>query len=171
MANRHMYPRRKLMRAVAISIAVAAAASLQAQKPPIKPSSPAVVGPPQWSRVLPMPDGRTFVTDGGLSVDVKYAKPATMPSTVLPEHSGKIIADRMMAPHDKEIGLGELTVGTFKNSFATPDGVSLNGNYVSFLRERLPSKTRLRTRGKSDPVTIVIDGQAVGIMMPLAPAK
>jgi len=142
------------------------------QQPAIKPSSPSVVAAPVWSRALPMPDGRTFVTDGGLSVDAKLAKPTTMPSNVLPAHSGKIIADRMAAPHDKEIGLSELRTGPFTNSFATPDGIALNGNYINFLRGILPSSARLRTRGLSDPVTIIVGGQAVGIMMPLAqPSK
>jgi hypothetical protein len=142
------------------------------QQPPIKPSSPSVVAPPTWSRQLQMPDGRTFVTDGGLSVDVKFAKPATLPSAVLPAQSGKILADRMTAPYDKEVGFGELKPGSFKNSFATPDGISLNGNYINFLREILPArKALLRTSGKRDPVVIVMDGQAVAIMMPLAPTS
>ena len=118
-----------------------------------------------------MPDGRTFVTDGGLSVDARFAKPAKLPSVVLEPHSGKTIADRMAAPYDKEILLAELRPGSFKNSFATPDGIALNGNYVAFLRQVLPARTRLRTKGKTDAVVAVTDGQAVAIMMPLATPK
>ena len=135
----------------------------------IKPSSPAVVAPPAWSRVMKMPDGRTFVTDGGLSVDATFAKPATLPSTVIPPESAKILAGRMTAPYDHEIGLGQLTTGSLKNSFATPDGIFLNGNYVNFLREVMPRSARLRTKGKMDPVVVMADGQPVAILMPLAP--
>ena len=143
-----------------------------AQQPPIKPSSPSVVSPPAWSRVLNMPDGRTFVTDGGLSVDIRFAKPATLPSVVLAPESAKILAGRMAEPYDKEIGFGELRPGSFQNSFATPDGISLNGNYVNFLRQVVPvARTRLRTRGKTDAVVMVVDGQAVAIMMPLQPPR
>jgi hypothetical protein len=142
-----------------------------AQQPKIKPSSPEVVAPPQWTRALKMPDGRTFVTDGGISIDVKIAKPATLPY-VLPPESGKIIADRMAAPHDHEIALADLRRGGFKNSFATPDGIELNGNYVAFLQQTTASaKMRLRTKGKRDAVVVVVDGQAVAIMMPLAPVS
>ena len=96
----------------------------------------------------------------------------TLAPAVLPAQSGKILADRMTAPYDKAVGLGELKSGSFKNSFATPDGISLNGNYINFLREILPAgKTLLRTTGKRDPVVIVMDGQVVAIMMPLAPAS
>jgi hypothetical protein len=166
-----MKPHRRLCLTL-IGSFVCGAVGLTAQQPRITPSSPAVVAPPQWTRVLKMPDGRTFVTDGGISIDVKIAKPATLPSVVLPPESGKIIADRMAAPHDHEIGLGDLRPGSFKNSFATPDGIELNGNYVTFLRQTTPSaKMRLRTKGKRDAVVVVIDGQAVAIMMPLAPVS
>jgi len=148
-----------------------AIAQQQQQQPPIKPSAPSVVAAPVWSRVLPMPDGRTFVTDGGLSVDARFAKPAKLPSVVLAPNSGKIIADRMAAPYDKEILLAELRPGSFKNSFTTPDGIALNGNYVTFLRQILPARTRLRTKGATDAVVAVTDGQAVAILMPLAMPK
>ena len=55
------------------------------------------------------------------------------------------------------------------NTSERRDGIALNGNYVNFLRDILPARARLRTKGKTDPVVIVIDGEAVGIMMPLAP--
>ncbi len=166
-----MKPHRRLCLTLIGSL-VCGAVGVTAQQPKIKPSSPEVVAPPQWTRVLKMPDGRTFVTDGGISVDVKIAKPATLPSVVLPPESGKIIADRMGTPHDKEISLGELRTGGFKNSFATPDGIALNGNYVAFLRQTTPAaKMRLRTKGKRDPVVVMVDGQAVAIMMPLAPVS
>ena len=145
------------------------AAAMAAGQSAIKPSSPAVVAPPAWSRVMNMPDGRTFVTDGGLSVDVTFAKPATLPSVVIPPESAKILAGRMTAPYDHEIRLGQLTTGSFKNAFSTPDGISLNGNYVNFLRAVMPPSARLRTRGKTDPVVVVADGQPVAILMPLAP--
>lgn len=67
--------------------------------------------------------------------------------------------------------LADLQTGPFKNSFATADGLALNGNDVNFLRDILPARARLRTKGKTDPVVIVIDGEAVGIMMPLAPSS
>jgi hypothetical protein len=165
---------RQLRAAIVASVMIAVAAGVAApqQQPPIKPSSPSVVAPPAWSRVLPMPDGRTFVTDGGLSVDARFAKPAKLPSVVLAPESAKHLADRMAGPYDNEIGLNQLRPGSFKNSFTTPDDIALNGNYVSFLREILPSRSRLRTKGKSDAVVVVTDGQAVAIMMPLAtPSK
>jgi hypothetical protein len=98
---------RRTFAPIAASTIVLAATLAAQQQPPVKPSSPSVPAAPAWSRVLNMPDGRTFVTDGGLSIDVKFAKPATLPSVVLAPESAKMLAGRLTEPHDKEIALGE----------------------------------------------------------------
>lgn len=118
-----------------------------------------------------MPDGRMFVTDGGLSVDAALAKPATMPER-LPAASATSLARHLAAPYDKETALGDLRPGELQNTFTTPNGVVLNGNYVTLLRSILaPGRTRLRTKGKTDPVVVVTDGQAVAVMMPVRPPR
>jgi hypothetical protein len=139
------------------------------QVPPIKPSSPAEIGRPVWTRAVKMPDGRTFVTDGGLMVDAVVAKPSVMPDVVLPVANGEILARNFSASFDKEVGLGDLRPGSLKNTFVTPDGIALNGNYVRFLGSILSvGRTRLRTRGPSDPVTVFSGEQPVAIVMPVA---
>jgi hypothetical protein len=154
---------------VAGSFMFALAAGAAAQEHQAAPSSPSVVAPPAWSRVLNMPDGRTFVTDGALSIDAKFAKPAALPSVVLPPESAKNIAGRLTAPYKNEIAFGALRPGSFRNSFVTPDGIGLNGNYVNFMRQVLPAaRTQLRTGGATDAVVVVTDGQPVAILMPLA---
>jgi hypothetical protein len=103
---------------------------------------------------------------------VRFAKPATLPSVVLPPETAKSYAERMAAPQDNEIAFAALALGPVKNSFVTPDGIGLNGNYVNFLRQAVPvARTRLRTKGQRDPVIVVTDGQPIAIMMPLAPVK
>jgi hypothetical protein len=119
-----------------------------------------------------MPDGRTFVTDGGLMVDAVVAKPTVMPDVVLPVANGQVLSRNFSAPFDNEIGLGDLRTGSLKNTLVTPDGIVLNGNYVRFLRSVLPvGRTRFRTKGPTDPVTVFIGQQPVAILMPVAAAR
>ncbi len=138
----------------------------------MEPSSPRAVAPPTWTRAVQMPDGRTFVTDGGLMVDSVIARPLAMPKVVLPVANGQVLARNFSAPHHHEIGLGDLRPGTLANTFATPDGIALNGNYVRFLRGVLSAgRTRLRTRGPSDPVTVFSGDEPVAILMPVASVR
>jgi hypothetical protein len=146
-----------------------AAAAPGAQKP-APPSQPAVEAPPTWSRVLHMPDGRTFVTDGGLAIDAAIAKPATLPTAVV--QSAAVFARHLTAPYDQEIALGDLRTGTRKNTFVAPNGVVLNGNYVNFLRRTAPAgRVRLRVKGEFDPIVIVVDREPVGVLMAVRSAK
>lgn len=151
----------------ALAISEPHALSAQPSRPPI--STPSVVAPPTWWRAIPMPDGRTFVTDGGMSIDAALAKPATMPEKLPPE-TGKTIVKHLASPYDKETTLGELRPGARPNTFVTPDGVILNGNYVTLLRSALsPGRTRIRTKGRTDPVVVTLDGSPVAVFMPIQP--
>jgi hypothetical protein len=135
-------------------------------------SSPAVKAPPAWWRLLPMPDGRTFVTDGGLSVDAALAGQAGLPSEILPPETGARLAGLLAGRFEHESKMGDLRPGTASNTFTTPDGVLLNGNYVTFLRQAGPAaRMRLRTLGKTDPVVVVVGDRPVAVMMPLQPPR
>jgi hypothetical protein len=143
--------------------ALVGSASLGAQQKPL-PSQPAVVAAPVFSRAVEMPDGRMFVTDGGMAIDAKVAKPATMPTTVLP---GKLLDGYIKAQGPDEIGLDALRLGSLKNTFLGPHDIPINGNYVAFLR-RVAPRCRLRFKGPRDPIVIVLNGTAIGVLMPVA---
>jgi hypothetical protein len=113
-----------------------------------------------------MPDGRTFVTDGGLAIDAAIARPAVLPSTVLAPQSATLLVKYLEAAYEHEIRLSDLRPGALKNTFVTPSGVVLNGNYVDFLqRTGSSSGVRLRIKGDFDPIVIVLDGKPIGVLM------
>ena len=145
-------------------------AGVQQIPAPPMPPSPHVVAPPTWTRNVQMPDGRTFVTDGGLAIDAVVAKPEAMPAAALPVETGKIFEGHLKASPTDEIDLADLKPGEHKNTFVGPRGVGVSGNYVTYLRRTLP-KSRLRFRGDRDPVVIVVDNRPVGLLMPLATAR
>lgn len=153
-----------------LSVAASSVALLAAQgapKPPI--SQPSVVAPPTWWRTIPLPDGRRFVTDGGLSIDADIAKPDRLPQ-VVPTNSASL--ERLLAtPHETESALDQLRPGARPNTFVTPSGVIVNGNYVTLLRSTsVAGRVRLRTGSRTSPVVIAVDGQVIGVMMPVQPA-
>ena len=140
-------------------------------QPPIRPSSPASGDTmPVWSRVFTMPDGRPFVTDGGLAIDAAVAKPATMPQTAMGARTGELMARNFLGPYQEDIAFGDLRASSLKNTLVSPKGVFLNGNYVTYLRGVLSARrARLRMKGPRDPVVVLEDGIPVAILMPVAP--
>jgi len=150
----------------AAALAVLAFVPVQASA---QASAPLAETPPAWTRVMHMPDGRTFVSDGGLAIDAAIAKPATLPTIVIPDQTSKRYADMVAAPFDREVSLGELTAGSRRNTFVTPTGLPLNGNYINILRRASgASRMRLRLKGDLDPIVIVMDGKLIGIVMAMA---
>jgi hypothetical protein len=140
-------------------------AGAAAQNPP-PPSQPAVVAPPTWTRMFTMADGRTFVTDGGMALDAAVAKPAQLPATVLPTQTATLFAGYMTAAYEREVGLADLKIGSLKNTFVTPSGLYLNGNYVNFIRSAVPpGRVRFRLKGELDPIVIALDGKPIGVLM------
>jgi hypothetical protein len=136
--------------------------------PQVQASNPSVVAPLAWTRTIKMPDGRTFVSDGGMMIDAAIARPASLPTVVIPPESSQAIARNFTAPFDKEIALSDLRAASLKNSFATPDGIGVNGNYVNYLRSVLSDgRTRLRTKGPRDPIVVMMAGQAIAVVMPM----
>jgi hypothetical protein len=154
---------------LALILAAASVTVVFAQNKPI-PQGPAVVGPPIWTRAIKMPDGRTLVSDGALAVDAAIAKPASLPTVVLPVESGTILERQMNAAPTDEVALISLGSGTMKNTFLGPRGIHLNGNHVTFLR-RVAPQSRLRFRGPLDAIVIMLNGKPIGLTMAVSTAR
>ncbi|HYF07174.1 MAG TPA: hypothetical protein VD970_06095, partial [Acetobacteraceae bacterium] len=108
-----------------------------------------------------------FVTDGGIALDAAWARPVTMPGEVA--GGGAAIERLLAAPRPDEFTLAQLIADPNGRAYRTPSGVALNRTYVEFLRRTLPSqRVRLRAGGRVESLVITVDGQAIGVMMPLA---
>lgn len=133
-------------------------------QPAMTPAIPGTPGDPVWQGTLRTPDGRTFVTDGGLVIDTAIAHPATLPEREFPP---KLLQDYFGATHTDEYGIGDFTAVDGK-TYAVPNGIAVSATYINFLRRILPGSARYRLSGPTRPVVVVIDGQPVGAFMPLA---
>jgi hypothetical protein len=149
---------------VTIALSVVGATFVSAAQARFNPNAPTV---PSWTHTvkLPAPDGRVFVTDGRLTVDLQIGKPAIRPSTVMAPDTTRAIANYLLAPYPTEFGLNDLKPSESGNTFSGPSGVVLSTYYVTFLRREAP-RARLRVRGQYDPLLIVLDGRPVGLLMP-----
>ena len=147
----------------ALVAALAASLHAVAQQPPAKPQSAMNGDTPAWNRVLQISDGRTFVTNGHLALDIEFAKPATLPDTVIPP--SKSIEANFTAPREHECSLGDLKPDRGQGRYVAPSGLWLNADYVDYLRRVLPSSTRLKMQRDLDPIVIVLSGKPIGVLM------
>jgi hypothetical protein len=115
-------------------------------------------------------DGRTFISDGAVALDAALTKATSSESQVLPEASAKIIEGYLTAELPDEFASYQLS--RRGETYVAPSGVALNPIYIDYLRRTLP-ESRLRFRMKSDlePVVVLLDGKAVGLLMPIKSAK
>ena len=151
----------------ALLLALTAVAPLsEAQAPP--QSDPKLVQTvPAWTHKvkLPAPDGRTFVSDGGLVLDVEVAKPAMRPSQTMPADVGTAVAGYLSGYYPTEFGLSDLHEGQTSAVFVGPQGFAVSRNYVTFLTRYAP-RVRLRTKGVGYPVLLVLDRRNIGLLLP-----
>ena len=148
-----------------VAIVVLTGDLLVAQQPRMKPTEPGTKGDPVWQGVLRTADGRTFVTDGGLVIDAALAKPATRPDRELPPN---VLEGYFNAAHKEEYGFSDFKPAASRKTYTAPNGIALNATYVDFLRRTLPiASARFRMREGLQPIVIVVDGKAVGALMPV----
>lgn len=122
---------------------------------------------PAWTHKvkLPPPDNRIFVSDGGLVLDVGFAKPAVRPSQDMPADMGTAVAGYLSGYYPTEFGLSDLKEGATAAVFVGPQGFALSRNYVTFLTRYAP-RVRLRTKGAGYPVLLVQDRRNIGLLLP-----
>jgi len=122
-----------------------------------------------WRNVFRLSDGRLFVTDGALMIDASFVDEGQRPSAEITP-SMQVIEGYLALKHPDEFTLQQLEVGSLPRSFRSPSGVFVGAKYVEFLRAAGPERSlRLRMNGAREPIVIVSDGVAVGVVMPLAP--
>ena len=121
-----------------------------------------------WSRMLSLTDGRVFVTDGALTLDASVAKPASLPTVELSPATAPIVEGYLTAELPDEFASSELAAGERDGTYQAPSGVTLRADYVRYLRRLLSSTDlRFRMRGDNEPVVILADGSAIGLLMPV----
>ena len=127
---------------------------------------------PEWTSVAKHRDGRQFLTDGSIAIEVKIAEEDELPestssaswfSDALYQHS---IAERqtLFALTDIKASKGnpEILIG--------PGQLQLEESHVSYLRKKIAASHRVTfwQHSRMQPLVIVVDGQGAGAIKPLA---
>ena len=149
-----------------VSVALIAVLTVSAAAIQDKPKTAG--GGPAWKRVVKIADGRSFVTDGSLAIDAAIAKPAVLPAEVLTAGTARLLERYLAARLKDEFALSDLKASGAAGNLAAPSGVLLNAVHIEYLRRTLPaSKLRFRMESDVDPVVILSDGTAIGVLMPM----
>jgi len=130
----------------------------------MKPTVPGTPGDPVWQGTLRMSDGRTFITDGGLAVDVALARPAALPAREFP---AKLLEDYAKASHKNEYGFTDLTLAATAKTYTSPSGIALNATYIDYLRRIAPRGSRFRMTEGMQPIVVVAEGSPIAVLMPV----
>src|SRR3954463_10735012 len=92
-------PMRRLTLRATIAVLLIVQPVLAQKQTPLKPTVPGTSGDPAWQGTVRLSDGRTFITDGGLAVDVALARPPVVPKREL---SAKVLENYLNASHKNE---------------------------------------------------------------------
>jgi hypothetical protein len=129
------------------------------------PADPAA---PQWNRLVRLDDGREFVTDRNIMLEVRIVKPATLPTDTVP---GGWLQGFLRTVPPGEYSLEQLERRTQGGVvvYVMPGDTMLDARYVEYLKSLDDaSDLHLRSSGRMDPVQIVLDGEPIGVVMPMA---
>jgi hypothetical protein len=156
---------RYLRIATTLVIILTLAATVLLAQTRMKPTTPGATGDPAWQAVVRLSNGRTLVTDGGIAIEAALAKLARLPEK---EFSGKVIENYFNLPLKDEYRFSDLTPPANGRTYITPSRIPLNATYLDYLRRILPAASvRFRMGGELEPVVILVDGKAVGVLMPV----
>jgi hypothetical protein len=101
-----------------------------------------------------------------MTLDMALAKPAAPPSSIVGGAVATTVEGHLAAQLPNDIALGDL--GRHGSNYGGPGGILLNAGYIDYLRALLPARrVRLRMKTNAEPVVIVLDGKAVGLIMPM----
>lgn len=124
---------------------------------------------PVWTAVVHMSDGRLFVTDEYIALDVVWAKPETLPSGTFPAEGIEWAIERQVrSSNSAGFGVGTVKDVGVDGTYRGQGGILLEPKYIDYLKWHfMLNDVRLHTLGLKDDVVISIDGEFVGAIAPM----
>ena len=128
---------------------------------------------PEWRSVATLRDGRKFVTDGTIALDVKIAEIAD--EDLPPEESAAWFSDALyqhsIAERQELFSLKDIKDLESSEVFVMgPGNLKLEQTYVTYLSNRYGSSHRIAfwQHSSMQPIVIVVNGEGAGAMKPFS---
>ena len=124
---------------------------------------------PVWTSVVHLADGRVFVTDEYIALDVEWAKPEELPTKTFPaEGIESIIRHQELSGSFDEFSIKTVTDVGVEGTYRGKGGVLLNKKHVDYLRWHfMAHDVQLHASSTIDDVVISIDGVFAGALAPI----
>ena len=128
---------------------------------------------PDWRAVAKSRDGRQFVTDGAIALNVKVAEFEALPEGESKAWFSEALYLHSVAERQELFGLGDIKASEGNPSIVVgPGELQLEEVHVSYLRNAIASKHRVAfwQHSRMQPVIIVFDGVGEGAFEAVGPA-
>ncbi len=119
-----------------------------------------------WEVISDLPDGRRFISDGSLLLNIEYVSVNTLPTKTVPAQT----TQRLLAwTTNHAFKFSDLRIDESSSHYLAPHNILLNKKYIDYLKQVLPEDQapRFRGGGATDPVLIVHNDVVIGAIMPL----
>lgn len=126
---------------------------------------------PEWKSVAQLRDGRQFVTDGAIALNVKVAEADPLPDAESKAWFSEALYLHSVAERQELFSLGDIKASEGNPSIVVgPGELQLEEVHVSYLRHKIASSHRVAfwQHSRMQPVVIVLDGNGEGALKPLA---
>lgn len=126
---------------------------------------------PEWTSVAKSRDGRQFVTDGKIAMDVELAQPKALPTTESPAWFGEALDANARAERRVLFSIADIKPSQGNPEIVVaPGGMQLEESHVTYLQLKYASSYQvgLWQQRSMQPVVVVINGQAVGAFKPIS---
>jgi hypothetical protein len=124
---------------------------------------------PAWTATSELADGRVFVTDTHIALDVVWAQPETMPSGTFPrERIEPMIHWLERAGSPNAMSLGEVQDLGVDGALRGPGGMLVSPEYIAYLRGKFMfHDVVLYARQNNEDIVVAIDGDFAGVLAPM----
>jgi hypothetical protein len=122
--------------------------------------------PIDWQMISDLPDGKRFISDGSLLLNIEYVGVNSLPTKNVPAQTTQRL---LIWNTNHEFKFADLQTEGSSGHYLAPHNILLNKKYIDYLKQVLPEDQapRFRGGGATDPVLIVHNGVVIGAIMPL----